>query len=188
FQVIGRRAAVAPFLERFAARGLAPRLLRNQTYMALARGALAPAQPLAGLRLARPDDYDLLFESGARLRAEELDADPRLLDPAAYARRVEEECRDGSTFLWRAEDGLRFRASLSARTADAAQISGVYTPPEHRGRGYATRGVAEICRRVFTQSSHACLFVNDFNHAALAVYRRLGFVPLAEWGSAFYDR
>src|SRR6267378_2768135 len=187
FQVIGRRVALAPFLERFASEGLAPRLHRDQTYMGLARGDLPRIDALPGLRLARPEDYELLFESGARLRSEELAEDPRVLDPAANARRVEEECRDGSTFLLREDDGLRFRASLSARTADAAQISGVYTPPEHRGRGFATRGIAEICRRLFAQSAHACLFVNDFNHPALAVYRRLGFVPLAEWGSAFYD-
>ena len=188
FQVIGARAALAPFLERFARDGLSPRLQRNQIYMAVERGRLGRAEALPALRPARPDDYDLMFESGAQLRSEELAEDPRVTDPAAYARRVEEECRDGFTFLWRESDGLRFRASLSARTADAAQISGVYTPPERRGRGFATRGVAELCRRVFEHCRSACLFVNDFNQPALALYRRLGFVPRAEWGSAFYDR
>jgi GNAT superfamily N-acetyltransferase len=188
FQIIGARVALAPFVRRFTRESLLPRLCRDQIYMALERGRLAPAVPLPALRRAREEDYDLLYRSGALLRAEELAEDPRLVDPAAYARRVEEECRDGFTFVWREPDGLRFRASLSARTADAAQISGVYTPPEWRGRGFATRGVAEMCRRVFEQSRSACLFVNDFNRPALAVYRRLGFVALAEWGSAFYDR
>jgi RimJ/RimL family protein N-acetyltransferase len=188
FQIIGARAALAPFRERLARQGLLPRLERDQVYMAVERGKLGAAAPLPDLRPAKPEDYDLVFETGARLRAEELAEDPRLVDPAAYARRVEEECRDGFTYVWREGAALRFRASLSARTADAAQISGVYTPPEWRGRGYATRGVAELCRRVFEQSRSACLFVNDFNRPALAVYRKLGFVPLAEWGSAFYDR
>src|SRR4029078_3817484 len=70
---------------------------------------------------------------------------------------------------------------------DAAQVSGVYTPPEHRGRGYATRGLAEQCMRLFERSRHVCLFVNDFNAPALALYRRLGFRVIASWASAFYD-
>ena len=188
FQIIGARTALAPFRERLARVALLPRLERDQVYMAVSRGPLDAFEPLLDLRPACPDDYDLVFETGAQLRAEELAEDPRLVDPAAYARRVEEECRDGFTFVWREGSTLRFRASLSARTADAAQISGVYTPPEWRGRGFATRGVAELCRRVFDQSRAACLFVNDFNRPALAVYHKLGFVSLAEWGSAFYDR
>ena len=188
FQVIGARDALAPFVRRFAENGLAPRLSRDQIYMALDRADLPGDPALPGLRAARRDDYERLYESGARLRAEELFEDPRLLDPAAYARRVEEECRDGLTFVWCEGDALRFRASLSAISADAAQISGVYTPPEARRRGIATRGVAEVCRRIFPRSRHACLFVNDFNQPALSVYRRLGFKALADWGSAFYDQ
>jgi predicted GNAT family acetyltransferase len=81
---------------------------------------------------------------------------------------------------------LCFRASVSAATADAAQVSGVYTPPARRGQGYATRGLAELCRRLLARSHHACLFVNDFNQPALALYRRLGFRSISDWASAFY--
>ena len=187
FQVIGMRDATTAMLEAFAGAGFNPRLRREQVYMSLERGALSSFEPLAELRSATPEDYALVEDSGARLRAEELEEDPRISDPRAYTRRVEEECRDGFTWLWRTREGLRFRASVSARTADAAQISGVYTPPEWRGRGYATRGVGELCRRLFEHSVHACLFVNDTNAPALAVYRRLGFKPIARWRSAFYD-
>ena len=188
FQVIGRREAIAPFLNRCAEAGLPPRLEREQSYMVLDRDQLQPFEPLPRLRAARAEDRALIHESGARLRAEELDDDPRLSDPHTYARRVDEECRDGLTYLWREADELRFRASVSARTADAAQISGVYTPPEWRGRGFATRGVGELSRRLLEHSRATCLFVNDFNAPAIAVYHKLGFTTRAAWGSAFYDR
>jgi predicted GNAT family acetyltransferase len=186
FQVIGPRAAAAPFLACFSDAGLTPRLERAQTYMALDRGALAVPERLPELRPASPDDHPRMFESGVHLRVEELDEDPRVADLMSYSRRVEEECRDGHTFVWTGAEGLRFRASVSAATADAAQISGVYTPPALRNQGIARRGVGELCLRLFEHSGAACLFVNDINAPALAVYRRLGFTKRAEWVSAFY--
>ena len=187
FQVIGRFAAVAEIDRRLEARHIRPRLRRRQVYMAVERGQLAPFECLPELRQARPADYDLTFRTGAMLRAEELDEDPRAADPIAYAKRVEEECRDGCTHLWQDDLGLCFRASVSALTPDAAQVSGVFTPPERRSRGLARRGLSELCLRLLERSRSVCLFVNEFNTPAVALYRRLGFTTLADWGSAFYD-
>jgi ribosomal protein S18 acetylase RimI-like enzyme len=186
FQVIGARAAVDPFMRPFARSGPLPRLDRVQLYMALDKPALDRIEPVPDLRPAAPGDRALVYETGAALRAEELEEDPRTVDPDGYARRVEEECRDGHTLLWTDEHGLCFRAGVSARTADAAQISGVYVPPDRRGRGFARRGVAEMCRRYRQHSRTTCLFVNDFNAPAIAVYRRLGFVTRAPWRSVFF--
>jgi ribosomal protein S18 acetylase RimI-like enzyme len=187
FQVVGPRAAVATVVARLREAGLAPRIELSQTYMAVERSGLPPFERLAQLRPARPEDYDLVHRTGAELRAEELEEDPRRADPEDYARRVEEECRQGYTYLWLADGALRFRASLSALTADAVQISGVFVPPEQRNRGLARRGLAELCARLFAQTRVACLFVSDSNAPAIAVYQRLGFRPCARWASTFFD-
>jgi ribosomal protein S18 acetylase RimI-like enzyme len=186
-QIIGPRPTVECFERRLRDEGVSPRLMRRQIYMALERATLPPFERLPALRLARAEDFALIYESGALLRAEELEEDPRLVDPAAYARRVEEECRDGSTWIWTDGEGLCFRASVSALTADAAQIAGVFTPPGRRNRGVARRGMSELCARLFERAGTACLFVNDFNAPAIALYRRTGFKPIAEWASVFYD-
>ena len=186
FQVIGPRTAVYEITARLDHEGLPPRIRRDQIYMRLAPGDLAAFEPLPELRRAARDDYALLFESGARLRAEELDEDPRVADPAGYTRRTEDECRDGYTHVWSDAHGLCFRASVSAVTPDAAQVSGVYTPLERRNQGLARRGLSELCQRLLERSRHVCLFVNDFNAPALAVYHRMGFCDLAPWASAFY--
>ncbi len=186
-QVIGPAAGVRAVVEALAADGPGPRLEREQVYMRLDAADFVRAERLPELRAARVEDYDLLFESGAALRAEELEEDPRLADPSTYARRVEEECRDGYTWLWLRGRDLLFRASLSAATLDAAQVSGVYTPRERRGLGFATRGLSELCARLFERSRAVCLFVNGFNEPALALYRRLGFRVVAPWASAFFD-
>ncbi len=188
FQVIGPRGAVHEMVERLELEGLSPRIRRDQTYMSLVPEALASFEPLPDLRRAAQDDQRIVFESGADLRVEELEEDPRTVDLAGYTRRTENECRDGYTYLWTDDEGLRFRASVSAVTPDAAQVSGVFTPYARRNQGYARRGLSELCRRLFERSRTACLFVNDFNTPAIAVYRRMGFRELAPWASAFYPR
>ena len=187
-QLIGPQAAVGAMRERFPGEGLPLRLERTQVYMSLARtpgtaGTLCPE-----LRTARREDYSFLYHAGAELRTEELLEDPREVDPVAYARRVEEECRDGWTWVVRDARGLCFRAGISALTKDAAQVSGVYVPPALRGQGIARRALGELCARLLMRTRHVCLFVNDFNEPAIALYRRLGFTSLADWASAFYLR
>ena len=76
---------------------------------------------------------------------------------------------------------------MSAITADAGQISGVYTPPERRRRGFARRGLSELCSRLLERTQAICLFVNDINVPALALYRAMGFRPHLAWRSLFYD-
>jgi len=187
FQVIGPRAAVHVLLERFPRNAPPPRLARRQLYLSLSPGALPPLVRLPELRPAQREDYGPLYESGAELRIEELLEDPRALDPVGYARRVEEECRDGHTWVWRDAGGLCFRASVSAMTTDAAQVSGVYVPPARRRSGIARRALGEMCARLLGRTRHVCLFVNDFNAPALSLYRALGFVDRAPWASAFFD-
>lgn len=187
-QVIGPRAAVAAIRTHFPGPRATLRLERDQVYMALERTPGGAGTLLPDLRTARREDYAFLYHAGAELRAEELLEDPRELDPVAYARRVEEECRDGWTWLWRDARGLCFRAGISALTSDAAQVSGVYVPPPMRGQGIASNALAELCARLLLRTRHVCLFVNDFNAPALAVYRKLGFVARADWASAFFVR
>ena len=188
-QVIGPRDAVAALREHFPGPGATARLERSQVYLVLERmpgpgaGLTAPE-----LRTARREDYAYLYHAGADLRTEELLEDPRSVDPVAFARRVEEECRDGWTWILRDARGLCFRAGVSALTSEAAQVSGVYVPPPLRGQGIATRALGELCARLLQRSRVVCLFVNDFNAPALALYEHLGFRHLAPWASAFFVR
>jgi ribosomal protein S18 acetylase RimI-like enzyme len=188
FQVIGPRAAVRAIVQHLDQIGISPRLDRDQIYMALQREDLRPFERLSELRRAEPGDFDALYESHALLRVEELDEDPRVLDPIGFRNRIEDECRDGHTLVWTPASGLNFRASVSAWTPDAAQVSGVYTPADRRNQGFARRALSEMCTRLFEKSRTICLFVNELNAPAIAVYRRMGFQPRCDWASAFYDR
>jgi predicted GNAT family acetyltransferase len=179
---------VAALRERYPGPGASARLERLQVYLVLERSPGAVGTLAPELRTARREDYAFLYHAGADLRTEELLEDPRIVDPVAFARRVEEECRDGWTWILRDGRGLCFRAGVSALTSEAAQVSGVYVPPSLRGQGVAGRALGELCARLLQRSRVVCLFVNDFNAPALALYKKLGFRSLAPWASAFFVR
>jgi predicted GNAT family acetyltransferase len=54
-----------------------------------------------------------------------------------------------------------------------------------RGYGHAPRGMSEICNRLLDEHPTLCLYVNDFNTAATALYERLGFARVGEFQSIF---
>jgi ribosomal protein S18 acetylase RimI-like enzyme len=63
-----------------------------------------------------------------------------------------------------------------AREADLVGLYDVFTAPEARGRGLARQLCAWLLGRAMEQGArHAYLQVEGDNHAARAVYHRLGF-------------
>lgn len=60
-----------------------------------------------------------------------------------------------------------------------SRVGPVYTPPEHRGRGYAGAAVAEVSRRVLEAGLRVCLFTDQANPTSNRIYQRLGYRPVA---------
>ncbi len=72
-------------------------------------------------------------------------------------------------------------AALNARVADAAQVGGVWTPPERRRHGYGRAAVAGALLAARAEGTdRAVLFTND-PYAARA-YRALGFRRIGDYG------
>lgn len=62
-----------------------------------------------------------------------------------------------------------------------ACVSGVYTPPEHRGHGYCQNTVAALCRDLLASGkSYVTLFVDRKNPISNRVYRKIGFLVLED--------
>lgn len=61
------------------------------------------------------------------------------------------------------------------------RIAPVYTPPEHRGHGYASACVAEGSRRL-RELGRVCLTTDVDNPVSNRVYAALGYRPLADLG------
>ena len=92
--------------------------------------------------------------------------------------------------LWFWEDGGR-PVSISGyggATPNGMRIGPVYTPPELRGRGYATTLVAEQSRWLLGTGRSLCFLYTDLdNPTSNALYRRIGYRMIAEAGEVRFD-
>jgi predicted GNAT family acetyltransferase len=80
-----------------------------------------------------------------------------------------------------------FKAELAAVTRHTAQVQGVWVDPAWRGRGLGTRAMAAVVRDALRRvAPSVSLYVNDFNHAARAVYARCGFRQVGTFATVLF--
>jgi uncharacterized protein len=84
---------------------------------------------------------------------------------------------DGSEGFWLWEDEGRPVSLSGHSTIDGgSRIGPVYTPPEHRGRGYATSLVAAQTRWLLERDAGPCFLYTDLtNPTSNAIYERIGY-------------
>jgi predicted GNAT family acetyltransferase len=69
-----------------------------------------------------------------------------------------------------------------------ARIGPVYTPPEHRGHGWASNAVAEVSRRVQAHGVRVCLFTDQANPTSNKLYAALGYRPVVDMANLLVVR
>lgn len=196
--IVSQTDSVAPFwqayISGFAHSTLHARLIQPQSFFALERDTWAARQPAAHptalhTRRARLDELDAVFLASARMHLEETGENPLDIDPAAFRQHVRQRIEAGRCFVCvDPQRRLLFKADLSALSTRGAQIAGVYTAPQFRGQGIATRAIFDICRQLFEGSvRRVTLYVNDENHAAQQVYRKVGFHFHTPYQTIFVD-
>ena len=126
------------------------------------------------LRAATQDDFDLLVPACAEAHREELGIDPLARDPESFRWRTRMQIEDGRSWLWVEDGRILFKAEASAWTPSAVQLQQVWVDPIVRGRGYAQRGMRDLCRLLLERVPAVCLFVRAENAPAIRVYENVG--------------
>ncbi|MHC4940777.1 MAG: GNAT family N-acetyltransferase [Planctomycetota bacterium] len=101
-------------------------------------------------------------------------------------RRMAERVKDDIVF-WR--DGEIVSMAGSARgTPNGATIAYVYTPPEFRRRGYASRVVGHLSHSLLESGKRFCCLYTDLaNPTSNSIYARLGFEVVGESSHWVFD-
>jgi ribosomal protein S18 acetylase RimI-like enzyme len=170
--IVGEERAVGELWE--AARDGLPRPLDDRPGQPVYELAEPPPPGESGLRAATLDDLELLVPAAASAYLEEVGIDAYERDPALFEWRTRVQVEQGRSWIWSRDREILFKAEASAWTERAVQLQQVWVDPALRGRGYAKRGLADLCRLLLTRTPIVCLFVRPENAPALALYESLG--------------
>ncbi|WNV85660.1 GNAT family N-acetyltransferase [Umezawaea sp. Da 62-37] len=144
-------------------------------------GALTPPDPFPEGRRRTPDREEVIRWCGEFVV--EVGEAPGL-DAEAWA---------GSRFadkhfaFWEVGGTPVAMAASTTMVAGMVRVDPVYTPPRFRGRGHAGAVTAEVSRAALAAgATDVVLFTDPANPTSNALYRRLGYVPIADFtGHAF---
>ena len=150
-----------------------------------ATAVVDPAPVPGRLRLAREDEAPLALEW---FEAFTRDADEQAgreagshhdltEDLDGMRRRIDEE----RVWFWVDEEDRPVHLTAHNPPAlGAARIGPVFTPREHRGKGYAGNAVARVARQLLDGGARACLYTDQANPTSNALYAALGFEPVVD--------
>lgn len=145
----------------------------------------APPAPEGTLRRATEDDAPLVLDWFRRFHAEADEQAGREPDPDGGGHNTLEavlvRIAEGGEWLWELPGGEPAHLSGASMPAyGVSRIGPVYTPKEHRGRGYASYVVGELTRRGLEAGDRMCLFTDQANPTSNKIYAALGYEPVVD--------
>ena len=121
------------------------------------------------LRLATSDDLWLLRSWGRQLVAE------AGLAPGA-ADEIGPRVDAGLLVVWEVDGAAVSMAAVTVAQAGVSRVQLVYTPPEHRQRGYASACVASLTARELETPGRTCMLNADLaNPTSNNIYQAIGY-------------
>jgi GNAT superfamily N-acetyltransferase len=146
--------------------------------------ALVPPDPMPAGEpvLAGPRHRDLVVAWYEAFAAE-------IGEPAGDVRpQVDDRLADGGITLWLDSGAPVSLAGRTRTVAGAARVAPVYTPPEHRGRGYGAAATATVTRAALDEDVREVLLYTDLaNPTSNRLYARLGYRPVEDIVSLSFD-
>jgi predicted GNAT family acetyltransferase len=132
------------------------------------------------MRPPRLDELPLMIDWLRAFADEALHEAPHVEDIELTYRRREAD-PDGAWLVWDDDDPVSL-AAYGSPTPSGIRVGPVYTPPERRGRGYATALVAELTAERLAAGYGFCFLFTDLaNPTSNAIYARIGYEPVADW-------
>jgi GNAT superfamily N-acetyltransferase len=185
--IVGPQEPVRAFWNGVAASWGPPREARwEQPHLEISSPPLVPIDPY--VRRTAKSDMDELYPACVAMYTEEVGVSPEAGGGAElYRARVLQLISRGWSFARFHEGRLIFKAEVACATPFAAQIQGVYVPPDMRGQGVASAGMAGVVELVRREVAPVVsLYVNDWNTSARSVYEKVGFRETARFATVMF--
>lgn len=165
-----------------------PRSVREQPLMSTRTLPSALGLPLDGrVRPARLDEVDIVMPAAEHMFTEEIGYRPYAGNPTLYRDSIWRLVQAGRTYVVVEEGVVVFKADVGSVALDTCQIQGVWLTPELRGQGLAGPMMAAAVEQAMTEhAALVTLYVNDFNTAAIATYRRIGMEQVGTFATVLF--
>ena len=82
--------------------------------------------------------------------------------------------------LWEHDGRVVSLAGHAGETPNGARVGPVYTPPELRGRGYASALTAALTEQLLERLRFCFLFTDLANPTSNSIYQRIGYRPVTD--------
>ncbi len=151
------------------------------------RKVTPPTYSPGQLRQATAADMDLLSQWYMEFVAEALAGDNKP-DGTEARRRIEDKVEQGAIYVWQDQAGevVSF-AGTSRPTPTGIAIGPVYTPPQFRGKGYASSCVAQLSQLLLDQGRQFCtLFTDLANPTSNHIYQSIGYRAVCDYTVYFF--
>ncbi|MDF1602767.1 GNAT family N-acetyltransferase [Nocardioides sp. YIM 152315] len=186
--IVGPQEPVQAFWNGVASTWGPPREARwEQPHLEISTAPVVPIDPY--VRRTTKSDMDELYPACVAMYTEEVGVSPEWGGGAElYRARVAQLVSRGWSYARFDDSGrLVFKAEVACATPYAAQVQGVFVPPEFRGRGVATAGMASVVQLVRREIAPVVsLYVNEWNTSARAVYEKVGFRETARFATIMF--
>lgn len=141
---------------------------------------IPPSPPDGMWRLASGGDRRLIGDWLLAFSAEALPSEPRPQDLYAVVDRWVE--RVGRTmYLWEADGRVVSMVGVSSPTPHGIRVGPVYTPPNERGRGYASALTAAASQDQLDAGRAFCFLFTDLaNPTSNHIYQEIGYEPVSD--------
>jgi predicted GNAT family acetyltransferase len=143
-------------------------------------GELRPPTVVGTARVATEEDLDLLISWWEAFMA---DTGHRQLTRDQVVANVRHSLTPGNiNFLWQVDDQPVALATAKGPVPGMTRIGPVYTPPEHRGHGYAAAATAAASQWSLDQGAeHVLLYTDLANELTNRLYPRIGYRALTDF-------
>ncbi len=182
--VLGPAAAAEAFARHWAERTGREALLERRQRLYDLRQVISPAPDRGSLRPATDADTERVTRWWIEFYREVFDG----ADPKEAGQAVSFRIGEGDIYLW--EDGQPVSMAMKTRPLrKGISVSLVYTPPELRGRGYASACVGELSRILLEAGWEYCaLFTDLANPTSNSIYQRIGYRPVCNYDEYVFAR
>lgn len=175
--ILGPVSAAGDFSKRWSAiAGCDIKLEKNMCIYQLDQ-VFPPTHVSGSARLADSEDTGLVLQ-WQRSFDEECG-----LQHGLSEEKVRKAIQDHHVLMWQ-DDCPVSMAFMSGSTPNGMRVSGVYTPPEHRSRGYASANVAAMSQQFLDAGCQFCyLFTDLANPTSNSIYQKIGYRRVCDFVS-----